>query len=175
VKPVEPLAKKTAAYERFGDIVGKIMFLKTAIALAMLAVAANAAELSMEQGTLAPGKPVALNMTLAAGTDAPTGIQFDLEYDAAALDVSVETGPAAKQASKGLQSARIQAGKLRVLIIGFNMNIISDGVLALVHVSYKGIDTGKTFPVHITASSGTNGKAEPVAVTGKDGSVRVEK
>lgn len=151
------------------------MFLKTAIALAMLAVAANAAELSMEQGTLAPGKPVALNMTLAAGTDAPTGIQFDLEYDAAALDVSVETGPAAKQASKGLQSARIQAGKLRVLIIGFNMNIISDGVLALVHVSYKGIDTGKTFPVHITASSGTNGKAEPVAVTGKDGSVRVEK
>jgi hypothetical protein len=141
------------------------MFLKTAIALAMLAVAANAAELSMEQGTLAPGKPVALNMTLAAGTDAPTGIQFDLEYDAAALDVSVETGPAAKQASKSLQSARIQAGKLRVLIIGFNRNIISDGVLAL----------GKTFPVHIAASSGTNGKAEPVAVTGKDGSVRVEK
>jgi hypothetical protein len=151
------------------------MFLRAAIALAMLAVAGNGAELSMEQGTLAPGKPVALSLTLAVGTDAPTGIQFDLEYDAASLDVSVETGPAAKQASKSLQSARIQAGKLRVLIIGFNRNIISDGVLALVHVSYKGVDTGKTFPVHIAASSGTNGKAEPVAVTGKDGSVRVEK
>ena len=151
------------------------MFLKCAIALAMFAWAGNAAELILDGGSLAPGRPCTLNVRVAVGQDVPTGIQFDLEYDAAALDVSVETGPAAKQASKSLQSARIQAGKLRVLIIGFNRNIISDGVLALVHVSYKGIDTGKTFPVHIAASSGTNGKAEPVAVTGKDGSVRVEK
>jgi hypothetical protein len=151
------------------------MLLKTALALAMLAVAANAAELSMEKGTLAPGKPVALSLKLAAGaTDALTGIQFDLEYDATSLDVSVEAGPAAKQASKSLRSAQLQAGKLRVLIIGFNRNIISDGVLAIIHVSYKGIDTGKTFPVHIQASSGTNGNAEPVAVTGKDGVVTVE-
>jgi hypothetical protein len=151
------------------------MFLKTAIALAMLAVAANAAELSMEQGTVSAGKPVSLSMKLAAAADALTGIQFDLEYDAVSLDLSVETGPAAKEASKNLQSARLQPGKLRVLIIGFNRNTISDGVLAIVQVSYKGVETGKTFPVHITASSGTNAKAEPIAVTAKDGSVRVEK
>jgi hypothetical protein len=148
---------------------------KTAIVLAFLAVAANAAEISLEQGTVAPGKSVALAVKMAAGTDAPTGVQFDLEYDAAALDISVESGPAAQQASKSLRSAPIQTGKLRVLIIGFNRNTISDGILAVVHVSYKGTEIGKTFPVHITAQSGTNANAERVAVTAKDGSVKVEK
>lgn len=151
------------------------MFVRTAIALVTLVVAASAAELSMEKGTLAPGKPATLGLKLAVGAEAPTGFQFDLEYDAAALDVGIEAGPAAKQASKNLQSRRIEPGKLRVLIIGFNRNTISDGVLAVVHVSYNGIEYGKTFPVHITASSGTDAKAQPVPVTAKDGSVTVEK
>jgi hypothetical protein len=148
---------------------------KTAIALAVLAVAANAAEISLEHGTVAPGKSVALAVKMDAGQDAPTGVQFDLEYDATVLDMSVEMGPAAQQASKNLRSAAIQPGKLRVLIIGFNRNTIADGVVALVHVSYKGTETGKTFPVHITAQSGTNANADRVAVTAKDGGVRVEK
>ena len=148
---------------------------KAAIALMALALAANAAELTLEQGTVAPGKPVALGMKLAVGTDVPTGVQFDLEYDSTALDLNVEAGPAAQQASKMLRSAQIQAGKLRVLIIGFNRNTISDGVVAVVHVSYKGTDTGKTFPVRITAPSATNANAERVAVTAKDGGVKVEK
>jgi hypothetical protein len=146
-----------------------------AIALAVFAAVANAAELSLEQGTLSAGKPAALKVTLAAGRDLPTGIQFDLEYDAAALDLSVEVGPAARQASKSLRSAQIEPGKLRVLIIGFNRTTISDGVIATVHVSYKGAHGSKTFQVHVTAAAGTNANAEPVAVTAKDGSVSVEK
>jgi len=150
------------------------MLTRVAFALAVVALAANSAELSMEHGVVAPGKPAVLNVTLAIGKDAPTGIQFDLEFDAASLDVGVELGPAGKQASKMMQGNKLQAGKQRVLIIGFNKTMISDGVLAILHVSYKGQDTGKTFPIRITGASGTNEKAEPVAVTGKDGSVRVE-
>jgi hypothetical protein len=167
--------KKAAEIRPFGDIVGKIMFGKTAIVLAVLAASANAAEITLEQGTVAAGKSVALNVKMTAGTEAPTGVQFDLEYDAAALDITVEAGPTSQQASKGLRTAAIQAGKLRVLIIGFNRTTISDGVLAVVHVSYKGNETGKTFPVHISAQSGTNANAEKVAVTAKDGGVKVEK
>ena len=147
---------------------------QTVIALAMIAVAANAAELSLEQATLTPGKPAILGMKLAAGTDAPTGIQFDLEYDGENLDISIEAGPAATQAGKSVQSRKIQPGKLRVLIIGFNRNAISDGVLANIHVSYKGQELGKTFPIHVAASSGTNEKAERLTVTAKDGGVKVE-
>lgn len=150
------------------------MLLQTAIALAVFAVAANAAELSIERGTLKPGKPVTLGVKLAALRDAPTGIQFDVEYDAASLDIAIEAGPAAKQAGKSLRSAKVQDGKQRVLIIGFNKNAMSDGVVAILHVSYKGQEAGKTFPIRITATSGTNEKAERVAVTGKGGSVAVE-
>jgi hypothetical protein len=168
-KPVACFSCLTRYYRK------RAMYIKAALALAVLAVAANAAELSLEQGTLAPGKPAALAMKLAVGGDAPTGVQFDLEYDADALDISVEAGPAAKQASKGLQSSRLKPGKLRVLIIGFNRNTISDGVLAIVHISYKGADGGKTFPIHITGSAGTDEKAQAIAVAAKDGSVKVEK
>jgi len=150
------------------------MLVHTAIAVALIAVAANASELSMEQGVLTPGKTVTLGMKLAAGADAPTGIQFDLEYDAASLDIAVEAGPAAIEAGKSLRTATVRAGKQRVLIFGFNRNVMSDGVLAILRVSYKNQDAGKTFPIHIAASSGTNQQAEPVTVTGRDGNVRVE-
>ena len=123
---------------------------------------------------LASDKPVSLNVRLAAGTAAPTGIQFDLEYDAA-LEIGVEAGPAAGAAGKSLQSAVIQGGKQRVLVVGFNKSAISDGVVAVLHVSLKGQgEPGKVFPIRITATSGTNQAAESVAITGSDGSVKIE-
>jgi hypothetical protein len=151
------------------------MIRRLAIALAVVAATASAAELGLEQGTVSAGKPAALKVTLAVGEDLPTGVQFDLEYDAAALDLSAELGPAAQQASKNVRSAQIKPGKLRVLIIGFNRTTISDGVIAIVHVSYKGTEGGKTFPIHVTAASGTNADAKSVAVTAKDSTVSVEK
>lgn len=143
------------------------------MALAIVAVAAGAAELSLEQGKLSADKPATLRVTLTAGQDLPTGVQFDLEYDAEALDLTVEAGPTAKQASKSLRSAQIKPGKLRVLIIGFNRTTIPDGVIAVVHVSYKGKGGSKIFPIHVTAAAGTNADAKPVAVTAKDTSVTV--
>jgi hypothetical protein len=143
--------------------------------LAVLAVAAQAAELAIEPGTAAPGKPASLAVKLTAGSEAPTGFQFDLEFDPAALDLSVETGPAAKQANKNVQSRLLQPGKLRVLIIGFNRTTIADGVLALIQASYKGTESGKSLTVHMTGASGTNADAKPVAVIAKDGNVRISK
>jgi hypothetical protein len=153
------------------------MMRKSAIvlALAVMALAANAAELSLEQGVLSADKTASLKMTFTAGKDAASGIQFDLEYDAADLDVTVERGPAAQQAAKDVRSAQIRPGKLRVLIIGFNRNTISDGVIAVVHVSLKSGDGAKTFPVHVTAAAGTTADAETISMAAKDGGVRVEK
>ena len=105
------------------------MKLRTAIVLAIFAVAANAAELTIGQGVVGAGKPTTLSVQLASGGDALTGVQFDLEYDATALEVSVEAGPVVAQAGKNLQSNVIQPGKRRVLIIGLNRNAIEDGVV----------------------------------------------
>jgi Cohesin domain len=146
-----------------------------ALALIIMAIAAKAAELSLEQGTLTVDKTASLKMTFTGGKDAATGVQFDLEYDAAALDITVEGGPVAQQAGKNVRSAQIRPGKLRVLIFGFNRNTLSDGVVALVHASFKGGDGAKMIPVHITAAAGTTADAEPIPVAAKDGSVRLEK
>jgi len=152
------------------------MMRKSAIvlALAVMALAAHGAELSLEQGVLSADKTASLKMTFTGGK-AASGLQFDLEYDAAALDITVEDGPAANEAAKNVRSAQIRPGKLRVLIIGFNRTNISDGVIAVVHVSFKGGDGGKTFPVHVTAAAGTTANAQTISVSAKDGSVRAEK
>lgn len=148
---------------------------RIAVAAIVLTLSADAAEIVMEQGTVAPGRPATLNVKLISGSDLPTGVQFDLEFDPAALEIKVEGGPASQKAAKSLNSAAIQTGRLRVLIIGINRNTISDGVLALVHVSYKGSEKGKTFPLHFVASSGTDADAKTIVVTAKDGGVTVEK
>jgi len=149
------------------------MLLKFGVGL-LVALAAGAAELSVGEGVVAAGKPADLSVKLAGGTDAPTAIQFDVEYDAAQLDIGIEAGPVAREAGKNMRTAKLQAGRQRVLIFGFNRTIIADGVLAILHVSYKGQETGKTFPIHLTGAAGTNENAEHVAVSAKDGSVRVE-
>jgi hypothetical protein len=153
------------------------MIRKSAIVLALvvMALAAKGAELSLDQGVLSADKTASLKMTFTAGKDAATGVQFDLEYDAAALDITVEGGPAAQQAGKNVRSAQIRPGKMRVLIIGFNRTNISDGVIAVVHVSFKGGDGGKTFPVHVTVAAGTTANAEAISIAAKDGGVRLEK
>jgi Cohesin domain len=151
------------------------MMLRIAITLAAFVLALPGAELAVEQGTVSPDKPAALAVKLIAGTEAPTGFQFDVEFDAAALELTVEAGPVTKQANKGLQFRQLQPGKIRVLIIGFNRTAIADGVLALIHVADKAAQPGKTFPVHLTGASGTNADAKSVEVTAKDGSVTVEK
>ena len=151
------------------------MKLGTAIVLAIFAVAGNAAELTIGQGVVGAGKPTTLSVQLVSGTDALTGVQFDLEYDATALDVSVEAGPMLAQAGKNLQTNLIQPGKRRVFIIGLNRNTIEDGVVATIHVTAKGqLAAGKSFPLHMTVPAGTNAQAASVAVKVKDGSVTVE-
>jgi hypothetical protein len=151
------------------------MYLQTAIVLTMFAVAGNAAELSIGHGVVAAETPAAIGVSMAGGGATPTGVQFDLEYDAASLNVTVEAGPAAAQAGKGVQSAALPSGKLRVLIVGINRNVMADGVVAILHVSLKApAAAGKTFPLGISASAATNAQAAAVPLTGRDGSVRVE-
>jgi hypothetical protein len=149
---------------------------RTAIVLAMLAVAGNAAELSVSNGVIsAPNQPVTLNVTLSSGGSAMSGVQFDLQYDAAALNVTVSTGAAAGSAGKEAHSNVLQAGRQRVLIVGLNQTSIADGVVATLQVSLKSpAAAGKTFPITITAPAGTTAKAQAVAVTAANGSVQVE-
>jgi Cohesin domain len=152
------------------------MNIQTAIVLATFAVAGNAAELSMGNGILNPAaQPLTLNVALTSSGASLTGMQFDLEYDAGALNVTVVAGPATGSAGKNLQSNVLQAGHLRILIVGMNQTTIADGAVATLQVSLKGqAGAGKTFPIRMTAPAGTNAKAQAVALSAGSGSVKVE-
>jgi hypothetical protein len=152
------------------------MNLKTAILLTTFAVVGNAAELSVGSGILNPAaQPLTLNVALTSSGASLSAMQFDLEYDAAALNVTIVAGPAAGAAGKNVQSNVIQPGRLRVMVVGMNQTTIADGVVATLQVSLKGqAKGGETFPIRMTATAGTNGQAKAVALSAGSGSVKVE-
>jgi hypothetical protein len=150
------------------------MYLRTAIILAMLAVAGNAADLNIGQEVLSAGHPATVNVSLASGGAALTGLQFDLEYDATLLNVTVSAGASATQGGKNVQPAVISPGKLRVLIVGLNRNTITDGVVAVLNVSLKGsAEASRAFPIRMIAPVGTTASAQSVKISSTDGSVKV--
>ena len=150
------------------------MRLRTTMILLLFAATSWGAELSIDSGSARPSEPAALSVHLSSAAEALTGVQFDLEYDTAALDVSVEIGPSANQAGKTLQTAHPSNSGQRVLIVGFNRNNLSDGVIAVLHVSVKANHgTAGNYPIRLTGLAGTNASAESIAVTGREANLRV--
>jgi len=151
------------------------MYVRTAVVLAMCAAVACAAEVNIGSAVVTSGQPATLNVTLASGGAVLTGIQFDFKYDPAVFDVTVATGPAASDAGKTVQSAAVQAGQQRVLVVGFNQNGIADGVVAVLQVSLKAApEIRKRYIIGIHELVGTNGQGESVDLSGHSGAVIVE-
>lgn len=66
-----------------------------------------------------------------SSTEKVSAMQFDIEYSASLVEVrSISAGDATISAQKQLSYNRIQPGKVRIVIVGLNQNIISSGVVA---------------------------------------------
>jgi hypothetical protein len=142
--------------------------------LLLFAAVGSAAELTLGSGTVSASQSAILTLNLKSAGEALTGVQFDIEFDAAVFDVSLENGPAAEQTGKSLQSASLEEGKRRVLIIGLNQTSLSDGVVAILRASLKGnAENGRCYSVGITSTAGTDLRARLVAVSGHDGTITV--
>jgi hypothetical protein len=150
------------------------MLYQNVVVLLLLAALGSAAELTISSGTVSAGQRAILTVNLKSAGEALSGVQFDIEFDEAAFDVSLENGPAAEQAGKSLHSASLGAGKRRVLIIGLNQTSLSDGVLAILRASLTGnAEKGRSYSVRITSPAGTDPRAGLVAVSGHDGTITV--
>lgn len=140
----------------------------------LLALCASglAAELRLDSAGVDSAKPTTLSLHLNAPDAELTGVQFDVEYDAAKFDVKLEIGPAAEGAAKVLQSNVLRPGKVRVLIFGFNRNKIGDGIVALAHISVKdGVQVNESHPILISDTVGTSAEGVAVKVTGVGGNL----
>ena len=72
------------------------------------------------------------------------GVQFDIVFDEANFELpAVETGVAADDAEKDVTFSVVGDGVARVVVIGFNQYIISDGVLANV---FFDVNAGRVGP-----------------------------
>jgi hypothetical protein len=146
------------------------------IAVFMLfAVAGFAAELTVGSGRVSASQSVVLTVKLRLTGEALTGVQFDIEFDAAVFDVSLENGPAAEQAGKDLQSVSVGRGKRRALIIGLNQTSLSDGVVAILRcVTTGNAEKGRGYSIGITSPVGTDLRGISVTVSGQSGILTVE-
>jgi len=85
-----------------------------------------AAELSLPMVTAFSSVSVAANVEYHAQGDDIAAFQFDLEYDQSVLSITATIGNAAAAAGKGLTTAVLPNGRLRLLIFGLNQNVIPD-------------------------------------------------
>ena len=141
--------------------------------LMLFAVAGFAAELTVGSGTVSASQSAVLAVKLTG--EALTGVQFDIEFDAAVFDVSLENGPAAEQAGKSLQSISVGPGKRRALIIGLAQTSLSDGVVAILRcVTARDAERGRSYAIGITSPAGTDLRRVSVTVSGQSGILTVE-
>lgn len=149
------------------------------VGLVMLwATSACAAELSVERTSTGPRDQYTLAVRLSADSESIAGLQFDLDFDDARLEVTAEVGPAAQIATKILQTGVVGAGKRRILLIGFNRTELTSGIVAILHISVKPRPadqpaTSADLPdpastavgIRLSAPAGTNADAGPVSIT----------
>ena len=136
------------------------------IILFLAATAPQSAELRLETNQSTTSGPSQFQVSLVTGPESTTGIQFDLEFDSNAVEVKVLPGPAAQLAGKTIYSSAPAPNKLRVIVIGFNQDVLTSGVVALVQVIARTNETpALNSPMRLTAPSATNRAGQSVAVT----------
>lgn len=140
----------------------------------LLAVAASACAADLSLGTAAsgPGQPVNLSVTLRTLGANMSGLQFDLSYDKTALGISVVAGSAAEAAGKQVFLGDLPGGK-RVLIIGFNQNLMGDGGVANPTITAGASVPSGSYPLALSNSGGTDPSGQPVSILANSGAVVV--
>jgi len=129
----------------------------------------QAADLRLEAVTNGFSNSNQVQVSLHSPTEILTGLQFDLEYDAAKVEIEVVAGRSAEMAEKVIRTASPQTNRLRVLVFGMNQTVITNGVVALIRATPIGPDGARVKnPVRIVAMAGTDRAGNPVEVVNRD-------
>jgi uncharacterized repeat protein (TIGR01451 family) len=146
--------------------------LKNLALLLAVAASACAADLTLDTVASGPGQSVNLSVTLRTQGAQMTGLQFDISYDKTSLGISIVAGSAATAAGKQVSLNDLPGGK-RVLIIGFNQNLVGDGDVADLTITVgAGVASG-SYPLTLSNSGGTGASGQPVSILANSGAVVV--
>jgi hypothetical protein len=92
-----------------------------------------AATLTVGQNSAIPSQNgVSVPVSLSSGVgEQVAAAQFDIMFSSAILVLSDATaGPAASSAGKDISFSTVEPGRVRLIIAGFNQNVIPDGIIA---------------------------------------------
>jgi hypothetical protein len=99
----------------------------------------------------------------------PAAIQWIIQYPAAAIQsITVEDGPALTSAGKTVICAG-DAGVFNCMVVGFNGELIPDGVIARVTVRLAADESAAA--ITITDALGVSAAGHPIPIDAKSGSV----
>ncbi|MCC6369268.1 MAG: IPT/TIG domain-containing protein [Bryobacterales bacterium] len=142
---------------------------REALAFLLLACPAFtcAAELSLPERTGAPGSSLTAPLAFAAQGNPVTGLQFDVQYDSSAMNVTFTAGEGLRAVGKNLHTVQPDYNRRRVLVIGSNQKPLPDGVLLNTFINLYSNAKPGTYALTISSSFATNAAGDnlPLSIT----------
>ena len=150
---------------------------RTALVLASMTLSgttrAFSAQIALTSQSVAPGATIQSQVSFASPSISVSGVQFDLQYDNAAMSLTATLGDSGTAAGKSMFSVDLAPNKKRFLIIGLNQASIPDGILLTLSVNIKSTASAGVYGLMFSNMGGTDPKGNPVVVTGSDGAITV--
>ena len=131
-------------------------------------------ELSLPGVSATPGTRIILSVEFRSLGGSVAGVQFDLQYDSAAMSIAATADDAVLNSGKSLYYADLAPNKRRFLVVGLNQNPIPSGTLINLLVYLTPNASNGLYPLVFSNIVATDryGLAEPT--TGVDGAVMVQ-
>ena len=125
------------------------------------------------QVTVSPSDTAVVTVTLTT-TDQPiSAIQFDIQYPAAALQITVAAGSALDPAQKTFRTNTPQPGTVRILIAGLNQTPIPDGTIATVSAQVAAGTFPIAYPLQVANVIGSDAAGNTIALFSANGGITV--
>lgn len=133
-----------------------------------------AADLLLPVEATGPGTSLSISLSVASGTEALSGLQFDLQYDSSVISILATVGDAARAAAKSVYSNDLFPAQRRFLCVGLNGRLVPRGAHFnfLVNVS-PNIPAG-SYLLALANLLGTDAIGNTALLTGLSGGITVQ-
>jgi uncharacterized protein (TIGR03437 family) len=128
--------------------------------------------LVIPEQTVRPDGTAIVRVSLTSTDVSISGVQFEVDFDSAAIDVRSQAPPELATASKSLFSVERGPNSRRVLIAGSNQFRIPDGPIAELIVKARDGVSG-SHPLRLRNAIGTDATGNEVPISTRDGSITI--
>lgn len=154
----------------------KIIIAVLLVGYSHVALASNEATITLSNGSGVKGSSVSLNLTINTSQVLTNvaGVQWEFTYNPNDISgVSVTDGAAATSAGKNANCSVISSSVYRCLVVGFNSNTISNGVLSVATFTLTNSTVATQIPIQFSGLVATDSNANSVGILGTGGSITV--